>query len=207
MCGISGSFDRGRFITLMQGNQYRGSFSYSIMVLDNQFKVVHLSREFGEFNEHRVPKVVAGHYWIGHVQAPTGGLIRDIERVHPSEYRGSYLFHNGILKRGFLTSVGGQGRWDTGVLHELLRDDGPDALDYVDGSFSCVYVTEGNVFMFRNATSPMFMNDQGDISSVKQVGVHTPTDHNRMYRLGTQFTTYTVFNNKNQPYYFHNGKG
>lgn len=206
MCGISGSFDRERFITLMNGNQYRGSFSYSIMVLDREFKVIHLSREFGEFNERRVPLLVdRAHYWVGHVQAPTGGLKRDIDRIHPSTYRSSYLFHNGIIKHGFLTAVGGQGRWDTEVIHELLRDDGPDVLDYLDGSFACVYVTDGNVFAFRNHSSPLFTNSDGDISSVRQGGVHTPVQPNIMFRLGTEFTTYTVFNNKNQPYYIHKG--
>ena len=39
-------------------------------------------------------------YYIGHQQSPTGGLIKDYERIHPSilndDCNTSYLYHNGF---------------------------------------------------------------------------------------------------------------
>jgi hypothetical protein len=152
---------------------------------------------------------------LGHVQAPTNGLVKNFSRIHPAEKEDFKLWHNGIIKGKCIAemqeSLNSTDEWDTRLLLETVVTDTfvPTKLDNVDGAFSCVLLKENAYLMlFRNSTSPLFINDALDISSTKFTA-STKTDANTVYHVdltNRKLNEFTKFNNINNPYYFANEK-
>ena len=168
MCGIVASFDKNKFNELMKLNSYRGNFSYSIMCFDYIKKEVKsLYKMFGEYDENILNKFdFENVYYIGHQQAPTGGLTKDQNRIHPSEIDNSFLYHNGMLKNSFLLKYDWEKEWDTKLLHKLVLED-INNLDKIEGSFSCLYINNDEIKLFRNQLSPLYIDIDLNISSAK----------------------------------------
>lgn len=210
MCAIFGSKDVSTLFELAQRNAYRGNFSWSLTTIDRLFNVVSIQQEFGEF----APTINPTNdpvYYIAHIQAPTGGLINDRSRIHPSIISEhdtmSMLWHNGIIKPHFLASVGYSG-WDTSWLHHTIIEGGvADNLNNIDGSFSCVLFESGKLLqLFRNQSSPMFYSESGDISSTHTPITPNKTQDNVVYVLDpfehAGLTEISTFSNINKPFFF-----
>jgi hypothetical protein len=100
-----------------------------------------------------------GKFFIAHSQAPTSNA----SNIHPASYGGALLWHNGIIKQKTLED----GVWDTQWMLTQIVDYGWSALSRVDGSFACVMYNEGKLYAFRNEISPLFVDNNLNISSTK----------------------------------------
>ena len=112
-----------------------------------------------------------GKYYLGHIQAPTGGLIEDTNRIHPATNTNYYMWHNGILKHKYIeelqTQLKSKDEWDTALLLQSIVKNGLyEAVKEVDGTFSCVMLNT-SMLLFRNEDSPMFYDAELNISSSK----------------------------------------
>lgn len=166
MCGIAISTDRNRFINILTENEARrGGFAHSTMALnfvDGRFVLADLNRRLGRFSGDCLPDA---DLYIGHTQAPTGGLSESTNRLHPAELDGVYMYHNGILKRRYLIANDWFGQWDTAL---MLKKYVENNLNDVDGSFACVVYDDavGDIEIFRNDSAPLYINDNFDVSSI-----------------------------------------
>ena len=78
MCSIIASFKKEKLEALVDLNQFRGNFSFSYLELETGES----TKQFGRYNKDVI--VNNQNYKISHLQAPTGGLIQDINRIHPT---------------------------------------------------------------------------------------------------------------------------
>tara|TARA_R110000772_G_scaffold2311_7_gene8005 strand:- start:3754 stop:4380 length:627 start_codon:yes stop_codon:yes gene_type:complete len=204
MCGIFASFNRETFLKLLKLNKARGCYSYSYSTYDVGGYLDVERKAFGEFDESLVTK--DGVYHIGHVQAPTTADVGS-DNIHPSIYKDSHLWHNGILKEDTIEQLKlllhlPQTNWDTELLNRWFSQQ--SHLSNIDGTFSCLRYNSGYMFLFRNEISPMFMNEDWDLSSVKFEGAK-PTRPNTVWLM--DFNTHDLINvdnftTKENPYYF-----
>lgn len=174
MCSIIGSFDKGKFKKLVNLNQFRGNFSYSISLFDIKLQeITYTSKSFGSFDFDKLNRLDTKNcYIIGHVQAPTGGMIQDVNRIHPTEIQGSKLWHNGIitprgikeLKKTFTFSD-----FDTELLHYGVYTHGYEELSNIEGLFSCLYYNK-TFKIFRTKHGKLYVDDDLNLSSERFEG-------------------------------------
>lgn len=167
MCGIFCSFDKKKIDELRRLNSYRGSHSYSVFAVVNEF----VFRAMGDMDMSMVPET---GYKVCHVQAPTTDA-RSIDSVHPATKNGCMLWHNGIIKNFDVARLqkkqGTTIQWDTALLlEELDSDNWLSNLSEINGSFACVFYDGEEIYVFRNEISPLFYDDELNISSVKFEG-------------------------------------
>ena len=204
MCSIIGSKSKETLVQLAQLNEYRGTHSHSLFVFDENFDIVYNHRGFGPLivSDHSV----SGYYYIGHQQAPTTEA-KDLQAIHPAVEDGALLWHNGIIKADDVARLQRlyetDEKWDTQLLLRDYLDTGN--LSQIDGTFACVLYSDYQLRIFRNEISPMFYNEQGDISSTKFEGsMSVPANkvltfdpsYVNMFNVVAEFTT------KENPYYF-----
>jgi hypothetical protein len=170
MCGICGSNDYAQFTELMHENIKRGSFSCSLTAIDvRSYRIIDQIKTFDTEklgNLLSKLKTGSGIYYIGHTQAPTGGLIRNKSRIHPSRIvletpstiTDTSLWHNGVLTEAFMKENAWDPKmWDTELIHTIIFNDGIKALSDVKGSFACVYLrSTSSLKVFRNPQAPIF---------------------------------------------------
>lgn len=221
MCAIIGSFDWTEFVELMKLNSYRGSHSHSVHSYDVEDRMlIPYVRGFGMFDENdpAYPDFVrTTTYWIGHVQAPTTDS-KDTWNIHPHNAFGrnelSYMWHNGVIKSAAIKDMQGElqcfSEWDTALIHEAVIKKGFDALNTINGGFSCLLKNEDGLFLFRNNICPMFVSENLSISSTKTEGFIS-TQPEIVYRMhfGGQKNIFdgnleeiTKFKTVDDPYYF-----
>jgi len=212
MCAIFGSKDKEKFLELAELNQYRGNFAHSTTVFQTGMfqhypdaeKVIHITTNTaeGEFKDSiTMSKEYKITYYLGHVQAPT----TDSVKTHPSNINGDLLWHNGIIKDYQVQEWKhelGNVEWDTELLHRhlVLGND----LDNVDGTFSCARYTKDNLYLFRNEISPLFYDEDMNISSTK-FDNSLETESGVMYQMNLVNNSLELINRfetKENPYYF-----
>jgi hypothetical protein len=217
MCAIFGSKDKEKFIELADLNQYRGNFAWStsifvtgglrhyasaeslihIMTNEGQGDFKNVITDYDEDGDHG-PFIT---YYLGHVQAPT----TDNPKTHPSNINNDLLWHNGIIKDYQVQDWKheyGSVDWDTELLHRHLLLGGK--LDNIDGTFSCARYDKENLFLFRNEISPLFYDDDMNISSTKFEN-SIDTEAGVMYQVDFQqnvLEPINRFETKENPYYF-----
>lgn len=170
MCSIFGSFSKEKLIELADLNRYRGqhSFSYSYYYTDTND--IFVAKGLGELPLDEI-KIRKNAYCIAHMQAPTTSN-KTIDSVHPAFIKGSWLWHNGIIKDHWIKNAMKEfnldSSWDTYlILHKYLSTGN---LDGIDGTFSCMYFRDGSLQLFRNEISPLFIDKDYNISSTKFEG-------------------------------------
>lgn len=204
MCSIVGSYSKTKFLELIKLNTYRGAFSHSLTIIKQDGYSI--TKDFGPFNEDllNMDYYEEGDYILGHCQAPTNGLVKEYDRIHP--YQGELtLLHNGIIKDAEVTRINtGLGKdyvWDTQALAEYIKDDFKK-LSEIEGSFACVCIKNNEVFVFRNAISPLYADSECNLSSTKFAGSEMIMN-NSIYKLQNKtFNIVDTFNNTHNPYYF-----
>ena len=213
MCAIFGSKNKDKFLELAELNQYRGSYAHSTTVFQtgkfqhypDAERVIHITTNTaeGEFKDSitMAEDEYKTTYYLGHVQAPT----TDSVKTHPSNIDGDLLWHNGIIKdyqvQEWKEQLGNV-EWDTELLHRHLVLGGK--LDNVDGTFSCARYTKDNIFLFRNEISPLFYDDDMNISSTK-FDDSLETESGVMYLMDlvrNNLEPMSRFETKENPYYF-----
>jgi len=153
MCSIIGTYDLKELEYLAEVNAYRGTISHSIAaVVDN--KVVYLDRgENGLEVSNHEKDIPSDAYYIAHQQAPTSAEDNK-NTIHPAEYAGRLLWHNGIIKeeqiKKFKEHFKEDINWDTAWLVRLMAQNNPSLLSDVDGGFACMYYSEDGLWVFRN---------------------------------------------------------
>lgn len=203
MCSIIGSYNKDTFLELLKLNEYRGSFSHSLMVLSKDNTII--NKALGPFNKSLLDGVNDGNYMLAHCQAPTNGLVKDIDRVHPCSIGDMHMLHNGIIKAGDVAKINNQINsnytWDTQALCMYIKDDF-DKLSNIEGSFACACVKDNKLYIFRNAISPLYIDSIGNISSTKFVN-SVMIEHNTIFLMQDGvFVEHSKFNNTHNPYYF-----
>ena len=214
MCSIVGSFSVDVFKDLLVLNRSRGSFSHSLTILDIYNNITTTHKGFGEFDLSLLDNIPDGAYLLGHCQAPTNGLVKLVERIHPYEWCGYKLLHNGIIKTKGLKYLNDQMRtnyeWDTQALAEYIitsdqAEIAAERLADIEGSFACALVNQrGRLLVFRNAIAPLFTDGFGNLSSTK-FDNSTSLDPNVFYDLFyliQEFIPVGEFPNTHNPYYF-----
>lgn len=210
MCSIIGSFSKTKFKELVTLNQSRGSFSYSFMVFDTvKNNIVSLNQDFGEFPQIILDSAEEGMYYIGHTQAPTGGLIKDLNRIHPAMRNNEFLFHNGIIKekdvKRLQNEIETTEGWDSKLmLIEIQNTSLLDTLNSIDGSFACVYFDSESVRIFRSSAGILFVDKDLNISSTKFDNSER-IDKDTVFKLNftdklTMFEN--TFTSKSSPYFY-----
>lgn len=165
MCSIIGSYSQSKIEELANLNSYRGQHSHSIFVFDyGVLRYRHKQLGALDLGMHSLPN----GYIVVHQQAPTTDG-KDINSVHPAEINDHLLWHNGIIKTGEINRLREElrddSKWDTKLLlNHLIRYEN---VNDIDGTFSCLWYNGKRLFLFRNEISPMFYDNDGNISSTK----------------------------------------
>lgn len=163
MCSIIASCSKETLESLVDLNQFRGNFSFSYF----ESKTNKLVKQFGQYDKSVINNNL--NYKISHLQAPTGGLIQDINRIHPTEINNSKLYHNGIITpRGikFLQNkVNSDMTFDTWLLHKAIEEFGFDILSEIEGLFSCLFIKDNKIFIFRTRHGKLYIDEEMNISS------------------------------------------
>ena len=164
MCAIIGSFNKKRFAELYSLNEYRGSLSYSVSTFHTDGEKAKLGLHFKD--KGKIPDELINnlphedtHYIVGHSQAPT----QETNNIHPAVYGDAMLWHNGIIKQKHVPN----NTWDTSWLLEKIIDYGWSSLSRIDGTFACVMFWGNKLYCFRNEISPLFIDDNYNLSSTQ----------------------------------------
>ena len=162
MCSIIVSTNAEKTKELIDLNQHRGSFSFSSTEFDDKIRPDSQVKGFGEY-----AGPVTDQLQVCHVQAPTGGMIQDANRIHPTQIRDTMLWHNGLITprgiRYLQEKLQSDETFDTKLLHQALDQFGFEILSEIEGLFSCVYYNK-ELFMFRTRHGKLYTHN-GDVSS------------------------------------------
>ena len=167
MCSIIGGFNSEKFKELISINQHRGNFSYSFTdFLDN--KIVSQIKGFGLFPED-LEAINSELFKVGHVQAPTGHLVKDRDRIHPVMNETSMLWHNGIITprgiRFLQQELNSKDEFDTRLLFKFLEVKEFKELSNIEGLFACLYYKNGSFYIFRTKHAKIYIDKDMNISS------------------------------------------
>lgn len=192
MCAIIGSkwTNIDQILELIEMNKYRGTFSFSICGIglnSKSLKFLIQGFDFPDFKSYFDNIDLTDCYIIIHLQAPTNGLTKDLERVHPAKVHQKLLYHNGIIKTAQVEKLeeqfGRRFNWDTMALATVVENGGFKELSNIDGSFACVYIQPyHDIYLFRNYSSILYINDDLTISSTKFEGSRE-LDINKVFAL------------------------
>lgn len=201
MCAITASFSKKKLKELYKLNSYRGELNYSLSTFESidylvTWKV--LLQDSGKMPEILIDELNTNDnmFMVAHSQAPT----TDTGGIHPAAYIGALLWHNGIIKQSTIPA----GTWDTQWLLSRIVDYGWSSLSRVDGTFACIMFMFNNLYVFRNEISPLFLDDELNLSSTKFEGSR-PLEPNTVFRIDLdtkQIYTEATFSTFENPYYF-----
>jgi hypothetical protein len=217
MCAIIGSRSVEKLKELVSLNSYRGSHSYSLSTFSTYTGILTIHKKKLGTIELDNYTLAPNEYAIVHIQAPTTDA-RTHEFIHPAIISlGSQtesnpdlaLWHNGIIKAetvkdnvdNYLSS------WDTmQILRALFQANSFSVLNEFDGTFSCLMYNRADLSLklFRNEISPMFIDDDLNISSTKFPGSRE-TIANHVIKLNFKNNSVILedeFKTVENPYYF-----
>jgi hypothetical protein len=208
MCSIIGSKDINKVRELAELNAYRGQHSHSLFVYDDGLGTMsYQHKDFGPLvtENHKFDMPEVG-YIVAHQQAPTTEN-KTSEFIHPATIGGTeMLWHNGIVKANDIKRLQQElqceNSWDTYlILRHLLDYNTPNG---IDGTFSCVWLYDGNLFVFRNEISPLFIDNELNISSTKFSNSES-LPPNTIFMLDIEnsgIKKISEFQTKENPYFF-----
>jgi len=155
MCSIM--VTRNKIKELVEINQFRGNFSWSVYDMGTN----KVQKGFGTFP---INNNFSDNWKIMHVQAPTGGLKQEENRIHPTEIDSTKLWHNGIITprgvRYMQQKLNTNEDFDTLLLHKMINKYGFDCLSDIEGGFACLYLKDNNVYIFRTQHLKLHINEE-----------------------------------------------
>ena len=204
MCGIYGSTDRDRYLTLQKLNTSRGDFCESNLLLNNEGFEIHKIPKRAK-KEYKFPKRKKFNLYLGHSQAPTSAKrLFDPETSHPFAVENWIVAHNGVLtnykelinefQRPYDNPV------DSSVIPYILyklseySDDEVEiivnSLEFLKGTFGLwIYnVRTNNTFIARCGVTLFADIYENDFSSVKHK-FFDPIEEGTLYQLTHEGTT------------------
>lgn len=99
MCGIFGSNNREKYLTLQKLNLERGDFAHSSLLINKDGFEIHkvpLQNVVGA--KYKFPKKIKFDLYLGHAQAPTSSQRKfDLNTTHPFIVENWVVAHNGVL--------------------------------------------------------------------------------------------------------------
>lgn len=208
MCSIIGSFKQDKVVQLCKSNEHRGQVSHSLSLYDIVSGKIEVQRRVGPVDYDEIMSIDKDPltYIIVHMQAPTSGTFNP-SLVHPAQFEGNYLWHNGILKQSYVDKLKKQldevCSWDTFLLLKSITAS-RDNLNYLDGSFSCLLYSHEKLYAFRNEISPLYYDAHLNISSTMFLGSKS-TECNVLQHIDFNFDTlFNVqsFKTVENPYFF-----
>jgi len=214
MCSIIGSFNKEVIEYLVNENKYRGEFSFSITKVDPETYTTETYKKFCKFDNNYFNQVYEKRfYYLIHMQAPTIGLVKDPDRIHPIKYNDYKLLHNGVLKQKWVDKQKKKDKIDSNfdTLHlitYLANTDLPlqKALEEIDGSYVCVLIKEKKfIKVFRNDSSIIHYKGT-DLSSHKVKGMKSLPSF-KIFNLdlkNRELKEESDFNSINKPFFFTN---
>lgn len=169
MCSIIASWDNNKLKDLIELNQFRGNFSHSYTELDSKNRPLSQLKSFGAYNTDIINSDIYENYKIAHVQAPTGGMIKDENRIHPVSDDLNMLWHNGLLVpkgvKYLQNKLQTQETFDTKLLFNAIEQFGFGILSEIEGLFSCLYLKHGEMFIWRSRHGKLYIDENMNISS------------------------------------------
>lgn len=208
MCSIIGSFKKEKIVELCKMNEHRGQVSHSLSLFDIVSGQLQVQRRVGKVDYDEVMSIDKDPltYIIVHMQAPTSEKFNP-SLVHPAQFEGNYLWHNGILKQSYVDKLKKQldevCSWDTFLLLKSISNN-LDNLNFLDGSFSCLMYRNEKLYAFRNEISPMFYDENLNLSSTFFLG-SASTQPNVLHHIDFNFGTLfkiKSFKTVENPYFF-----
>jgi len=214
MCSIISGFNKDRVKELAKLNSYRGQHSHSVFVYDTSTtNILYQYKDFGplDLDSHDLPD----GYIICHQQAPTTDN-KNTTSIHPARLDYNLLYHNGIIKSQEIRRLSASMNcpditWDTMLILKQLIDTGFP--NNIDGTFSCIWHTESELYVFRNEISPLFfdcitIDGKPDIvlSSTKFDG-GASLEPNIIFKLNLlecSLESVSTFTTKENPYFLNN---
>lgn len=202
MCAISGSKSISDIEDLYQFNSYRGETSYSLSTfkyINNQVELVTHYSDDGPLPPELLTEAERiqqdNYYYIAHSQAPT----TQTNNRHPAIFGNAMLWHNGIIKQSTIPA----NTWDTSWLLEKIIDYGWSSLSRIDGTFACVMYYVGELYVFRNEISPLFVDNNLNLSSTKLNNYRDvePNKVFKMYLKDKKLVPVAYFETMENPYY------
>lgn len=201
MCAITASFSKEKLKELYTLNTYRGELSYSLSTFEahsHQVRWKVLLQDSGRMPDRLIDalSINTSTYMVAHSQAPTTNATD----IHPAAYAGAIMWHNGIIKQSTIPAD----TWDTHWLLSRIVDYGWSALSRVNGTFACIMFKDNYLYVFRNEISPLFIDDELNISSTK-FDNSFPLAPNTVFRIDLQtkhLYTECTFSTFENPYYF-----
>lgn len=201
MCAIVGSFSKSKLKELHKLNAYRGELSYSLSTFkptEHNVQLQVMMQDKDKMPEDLIDNIPLneGEFIIGHTQAPTTSSTN----IHPAVYGNFLLWHNGIVKQKEIS----KDTWDTEWMLERIADYGWSSLSRIDGTFACIMFNGRELFIFRNEISPLFIDNELNISSTKFEGSYSlePNQVHRVNLLSKSLNTVAYFDTMENPYYF-----
>ncbi|QBX05964.1 hypothetical protein Va3_010 [Vibrio phage Va3] len=201
MCGLFAARSKQELIELSKSNIHRGSRTHSVSTFKNGHVTVH--KFTGAFNTTNVPD--SADFYICHVQAPTGTSAQAHPAIVTIEENGqlhdSHVWHNGILKDHYMKNQTQE--WDTAHIAEAICY---GKLNELDGTFACFHFINGNLRVFRNEISPLFMSEDGtSFSSTRTILTPEHVEPNKVFNIDFKTFKMTVvneFKTLENPYFF-----
>lgn len=199
MCAIFTSFSKDKLKELHKINAYRGELSYSLASFkasNDNVQLQVLFKDQGKLPEDLIDHMPESDFYVAHIQAPTS----ETSNIHPAVESRSLLWHNGIVKQSTLTD----NQWDTQYILDQVIDYGWSALSRIDGTFACIMYHENNLFAFRNEISPLFIDQNLNISSTN-FNLSNPMLPNTIYKLDCYrlaLDEIATFSTAENPYFF-----
>lgn len=213
MCGIVGSLSKEKIKELAKLNSQRGNKTYSITVINNRNEVVYCNKTVGKFEdgvlESGIDFKVENPYYILHIQSPTKVTGNSLNTIHPAtdNKNDTHLWHNGMLLERNLNTIkeeyNYESDWDTGLLLEVVNSD-YNNLKKVEGSFACLHLKDKTFTMFRNRITPLYIDEELNISSVPFNGSQN-IEFNNVFEINLKTKKYSKimdFDNAHNPYKF-----
>jgi len=217
MCAIVGSRNVEKLIELVRLNSYRGFHSYSLSVYNYYSGILTIHKKrLGTINLDGF-SLAPNEYAIVHIQAPTTDA-RTEDFIHPAVLNidsqsdsnpDLALWHNGIIKAEIVKNNVDKylSSWDTmQILRALTQANSFKVLNEFDGTFSCLLYNRADLSLklFRNEISPMFIDDNLNISSTKFEGSRETVADN-VIKLNFKNNSVILedeFKTVENPYYF-----
>lgn len=196
MCALVGSFSTAVLQQLVDLNSYRGQLSYSICSFDTASKVQVLTTDYGVMPPYLLGSFPKAAYYVGHTQAPT----TESKNIHPAINGSAMLWHNGIIKQKELPPD----VWDTEWLLDGILNNGFKFLSEVNGTFACILHKDDRLFVFRNEISPLFVDDELNLSSTTFEDSNS-LESNIVFEVdikSTKLVKVDEFKTKENPYFF-----
>ena len=170
--------------------------THSFCIIGDDNSILSLTRGNGPINNSTILQAPEASYYLGHSQAPT----TQITSIHPSQCGDNLLWHNGIVKaRGLPPDT-----WDTEWMVDNISKSGYNILSDIDGAFACILYKDKKFYAFRNEISPLFVDQDLNISSTK-FDNSSSIDPNIVFELNFEkkcMIPVDSFTTKENPYWF-----